>query len=78
MVDQFLPDEQFDLWIAAADRLVLPYRSSWSSGVLARAHELKTPAIVADVGGLREQAEGQDMVFEDDQGLRSAMAEAAR
>jgi glycosyltransferase involved in cell wall biosynthesis len=78
MVDQFLPDEQFDLWIAAADRLVLPYRSSWSSGVLARAHELKTPAIVADVGGLREQAEGQDMVFEDDEGLRSAMAEASR
>ncbi|HEX9234835.1 MAG TPA: glycosyltransferase, partial [Actinomycetota bacterium] len=35
LVDRFATDEEFDLWVAAADWLVLPYRRSWSSGVLA-------------------------------------------
>jgi glycosyltransferase involved in cell wall biosynthesis len=73
LVNRFVDDREFDLWIAAADRLVLPYRRSWSSGVLARAHALGTPALVADVGGLAEQADEHDVMFRDDQGLREAM-----
>jgi glycosyltransferase involved in cell wall biosynthesis len=69
-LDAFLDDVGFDRWIAAADRLVLPYRRSWSSGVLARARTIGTPAIVADVGGLREQAGPDDVVFESDEELR--------
>ena len=65
------------LWLAAADWLVLPYRRSWSSGVLARAQALGTPAIVAAVGGLPEQAGDGDMVFDDDEGLRAALVRAA-
>src|SRR5262249_3099760 len=47
LVERFLSDEEFDLWIAAADRVVLPYRRAWSSGVLAHAHAVGTRAIVA-------------------------------
>jgi hypothetical protein len=52
--------------------VVLPYRRSWSSGVLARAHRLGTPAIVSDVGGLGEQAGTDDVVVEGDEGLVNA------
>jgi glycosyltransferase involved in cell wall biosynthesis len=69
LVERFVSDEEFDLWVAAADRIVLPYRRSWSSGVLALAHELGIPAIVSDVGGLAEQAGVADTVVEGDEEL---------
>jgi glycosyltransferase involved in cell wall biosynthesis len=69
LVERFVTEEEFDLWVVAADRVVLPYRRSWSSGVLARAHELGTPAIVCDVGGLAEQASAADVMVEGDEGL---------
>jgi glycosyltransferase involved in cell wall biosynthesis len=75
LVDRFLSDDEFDLWVAAADRVVLPYRRSWSSGVLARAHALGTPALVTDVGGLAEQAGEHDVVVRTDEELALAMAE---
>jgi glycosyltransferase involved in cell wall biosynthesis len=75
-VERFLSDEEFDLWVAAADWLVLPYRRSWSSGVLARAQSLGTPAIVAAVGGLPEQAGVKDVVVHDDEELARAFREA--
>jgi glycosyltransferase involved in cell wall biosynthesis len=76
VVDSYVDDGDFDRWVAAADWVVLPYRRSWSSGVLARAHAFGTPAIVSGVGGLREQAGSGDMVVEDDEGLRRAMRRA--
>jgi glycosyltransferase involved in cell wall biosynthesis/multidrug transporter EmrE-like cation transporter len=75
-VDRYVSDEEFDRWVTAADWLVLPYRRAWSSGVLARAHELGARAMVARVGGLAEQAGEDDIVFDDDEGLRQAMKEA--
>ena len=77
LVDRFLPDEEFDLWVSAADWVVLPYRKSWSSGVLARAQALGRPSIVAGVGGLAEQASDTDLIVRDDQELASAIQEAA-
>jgi glycosyltransferase involved in cell wall biosynthesis len=75
-LERFLSDEEFDLWVAAADWLVLPYRRSWSSGVLARAQVLGTPAIVAAVGGLPEQAGMKDVVVHDDEELARAFRAA--
>ena len=72
-VERFLSDQDFDRWVAAADRLVLPYRVSWSSGVLARAHALGTPAIVMDVGGLAQQAGPHDTVVRSDQELETEL-----
>lgn len=77
LVDRYLPDEEFDLWVAAADRLVLPYRRSWSSGVLARAQAMGIPAIVTAVGGLPEQAAERDLVVRDDDELADGMGRVA-
>lgn len=65
--------EAFDAWIAAADRLILPYRVSWSSGALARAHAIGTLAIVSDAGGLPEQAGPDDRVVHDDAELTALL-----
>jgi glycosyltransferase involved in cell wall biosynthesis len=75
VLDGFVSDDDFDAWIAAADLFVLPYRRSWSSGVLARAQRLGTPAAVADVGGLAEQAGPRDAVFRTDDELARLLAD---
>jgi len=72
----FASDADLDAWIAAADAVALPYRRSWSSGMLARAQALGTPAIVARVGGLPEQAGERDVVFQTDDELEIAMRDA--
>jgi glycosyltransferase involved in cell wall biosynthesis len=74
-VERFVDERDFDLWVTAADWLVIPYRRSWSSGVLARAHALGTPAIVWDQGGLPEQAGPDDVVVGSDEQLAAAMLE---
>lgn len=74
MIERYVSDEEFDLWMSAADRVVLPYRRAWSSGALARAQQLGTPAFVANVGGLAEQAGGADVVFDSDEALRDLFA----
>jgi glycosyltransferase involved in cell wall biosynthesis/multidrug transporter EmrE-like cation transporter len=74
LVERWVDDGEFDRWIRAADAVVLPYRRAWSSGVLARAHALGTPAVVADVGGLAEQAGDGDIVVESDADLFAALA----
>jgi len=73
----YVSDEHFDLWIAAADRVVLPYRHIWSSSVVERAGLLGTPAIVTAVGGLGQQAAAGSVVVRDDDELAEAMAAAA-
>jgi glycosyltransferase involved in cell wall biosynthesis len=73
LIEGYISDNEFDMWIQAADTLLLPYRRAWSSGALARAHELGTPAIVSAVGGLAEQADPGDFVFETDEQLADLM-----
>jgi glycosyltransferase involved in cell wall biosynthesis/multidrug transporter EmrE-like cation transporter len=74
LVERWVGDEEFDRWIRAADAVVLPYRRAWSSGVLARAQALGTPAVVADVGGLAEQVGAGDVVVGSDAELAAALA----
>lgn len=75
---QYLSDELFDRWLVAADTIVLPYRSIWSSGVLERAALYGRPVIVTDVGGLAEQAGGRDVtVVAGDEQLAAALRTAA-
>lgn len=71
-IEDFQSDEDFDTWVIAADRLVLPYARAWSSGALARAGVLGTPAIVSAVGGLMEQIGTDDEVVSSDEELRAA------
>jgi glycosyltransferase involved in cell wall biosynthesis len=74
LIERFVDDEEFDAWMAAADAVILPYRRSWSSGVLARAQAVGTPAVVTRVGGLAEQASARDVVVADDEELTKAIA----
>ncbi|MEA2683070.1 MAG: D-inositol-3-phosphate glycosyltransferase [Chloroflexota bacterium] len=62
----YIDDETFDLWVRAADAVVLPYRSIASSSVAARANLLEVPVIAARVGALPEQLGPQDALFDDD------------
>jgi glycosyltransferase involved in cell wall biosynthesis len=72
LVEAFQSDEEFDTWMTAADRVVLPYTRAWSSGALARARVLGTPAIVSAVGCLAEQAGPDDIVVRSAEELRAA------
>ena len=78
LIERFVPDDEFDLWVIAADRVVLPYRRSWSSGVLARAHALGTPAIVGAAGGLADQARDGDVVVDGDEELMEALRDSVK
>ncbi len=78
VLERFVSDEEFDTWITAADAFVLPYRHAWSSGALARAQRLGTPALVANVGGLGEQAGERDRLFDTDEELAELMRDAMR
>jgi glycosyltransferase involved in cell wall biosynthesis len=69
MHEGYVGDEMFDLWIVAADALVLPYRFIWSSGVIERAHLYDRPVIASRVGGLADQAEPGTMLVDDDDEL---------
>jgi glycosyltransferase involved in cell wall biosynthesis len=71
--ESYVGDEMFDLWIVAADALVLPYRFIWSSGVIERAHLYDRPVIASRVGGLADQAEPGTMLVDDDDELLAAM-----
>jgi glycosyltransferase involved in cell wall biosynthesis len=73
----FVSDRRFDEWILAADTLVLPYRTIWSSGVIERARLYGTPVIASRVGGLEAQAGELGVTFIDtDDDLAEAMADA--
>ena len=77
LVERFLEEAELDAWTAAADAVVLPYVRSWSSGALARAQSLGTPAIVSAVGGLPEQASDHDVVVASDRELDEALLRIA-
>ena len=52
---QFIPDRDTELYLKAADVLVLPYKEIFHSGVLFLAHSFGLPVVAADVGSFREE-----------------------
>jgi glycosyltransferase involved in cell wall biosynthesis len=57
---QFIPDEEMELYLKAADVLVLPYKEIFQSGVLFLAYSFGLPVVATDVGSFREEiVEGQ-------------------
>jgi len=52
---QFIPDEEMELYLKAADVLVLPYNDIFQSGVLFLAYSFGLPVIATDVGSFREE-----------------------
>jgi glycosyltransferase involved in cell wall biosynthesis len=78
LIERFLEDAEFDLWVSAADALLAPYRSAASSGVLARAKLLGTTVVASRVGGLPEQLGPDGIVIESDEELFAVVARLAR
>ena len=72
----FVSDRRFDEWLLAADTVVLPYRTIWSSGVIERARLYGTPVIATRVGGLEAQAGDLATFVDTDDELVDAMADA--
>ncbi|HEX9047003.1 MAG TPA: glycosyltransferase family 4 protein [Verrucomicrobiae bacterium] len=52
---EFVPDAETEVYFKAADVLVLPYTHVFQSGVLFLGYNFGLPAIVADVGALKEE-----------------------
>jgi glycosyltransferase involved in cell wall biosynthesis len=53
--DEFIPDEETEVYFKAADALVLPYRNIYQSGVLFLGHSFGLPVLAADVGSLKDE-----------------------
>ena len=77
LVYRYISDEEFDLWIASSDVVVLPYREIWSSGVLERAKLYGKPVIASDVGGVADQLSSSDYLFKSDEELEELLQELA-
>jgi GT2 family glycosyltransferase/glycosyltransferase involved in cell wall biosynthesis len=75
--EQFLDDSEFDLWVRAANAVLVPYLSASSSGVIARARLLGTSVVASRVGGLPEQLGPKDIVVESDEQLATALERLA-
>ncbi|SRR6266581_581697 len=52
---EYIPDEETEVYFKASDVLVLPYTHIYQSGVLFLGHSFGLPALVADVGSLRDE-----------------------
>ena len=51
---QFIPDEELETYVKAADVIALPYNEIFQSGVLFLGYTFGVPVIATDVGSLRE------------------------
>jgi glycosyltransferase involved in cell wall biosynthesis len=52
---QFVPDQDMEVYLKAADVLVLPYKEIFQSGVLFLAYSFGLPVVATDVGSFREE-----------------------
>ena len=53
--DEFIPDEETEIYFKAADVFVLPYRHIYQSGVLFLGYSFGLPVIAANVGSIRDE-----------------------
>jgi glycosyltransferase involved in cell wall biosynthesis len=53
-VDRYVTEEEMDLWLAACDAVVLPYRKISGSAIAARAIGALRPIAASSVGGLKD------------------------
>lgn len=52
---EFIPDQDAEVYLKAADVMVLPYKDIFQSGVLFLAYSFGLPVVAADVGAFREE-----------------------
>jgi len=54
IVDRYVPDSEMSQYFSRADLVVLPYRRSKTSGVIATAYGFRRPVLATNVGGFHE------------------------
>jgi glycosyltransferase involved in cell wall biosynthesis len=54
IIDQYVPDYEMSRYFGSADLVVLPYRESITSGIIATAYGFGKPVLATDVGGFHE------------------------
>ncbi|MDD2853504.1 MAG: glycosyltransferase [Desulfuromonadaceae bacterium] len=54
IINRFVPDQEMSSCFASADLVVLPYRKSITSGIIATAYGFKKPVLATHVGGFHE------------------------
>ena len=54
VVDKYLPDSEMGRYFARADLVVLPYRRTRTSGIIATAYGYGKPVLATDIGGFHE------------------------
>lgn len=74
LLERYVTDEEFDLWLLASDVVILPYRTISSSSVAARARILGRPVIATRAGGLAEQLQDGTVLVDNDDELAEALA----
>src|SRR5262249_15405108 len=52
---EFVPDQDAEIYLKAADVMVLPYKDIFQSGVLFLGYSFGLPVVAADVGAFREE-----------------------
>ncbi|MGH1491072.1 MAG: glycosyltransferase [Acidimicrobiales bacterium] len=70
---RFVADTEFDLWLQAADTVIVPYREIWSSGVVERARLFDRQLIASDLPQLRDQTPTDTIFFATVDELAAAM-----
>jgi glycosyltransferase involved in cell wall biosynthesis len=54
LFNQYIPDDEVNLYFSAADLCVLPYRSATQSGITGTSFQFNVPVLATNVGGLNE------------------------
>lgn len=72
-VNEFVSDDAYDTWNAAADVVVVPYLEAFSSSVVARAKLFGKRVIASDVGGIADQLSREDRLYRTPQELVGIM-----
>lgn len=54
IIDRYIPDHDMSSYFTSTDLVVLPYRETITSGVIATAYGYKKPVLATDVGGFFE------------------------
>ncbi|HEY5521729.1 MAG TPA: glycosyltransferase family 4 protein, partial [Desulfuromonadaceae bacterium] len=54
IVDSYVPDNEMSQYFSRADLVVLPYRKTITSGVIATAYGFRKPVLATNVGGFYE------------------------